>query len=217
MRTPALLSLFLTACPGNNDYPDHVSWECEAVSTTLEFEEVSALGFSAQELVEDVAGPFEETLVYPVSRPSSTISLAVSHAGGEIRYVDREAPSQGWLASAKDTAWFDPCADSLEVEVEIDLVSGDGIWNEHYEATLVSGDRPYIFGTSEQAVALEQIGGTYTPWHLDPETVHETVVSFELEYRHRGPQGRITVYALEPCADGLCRSQFERVAEWPED
>jgi hypothetical protein len=219
MRTPALLSLFLTACPGVTGDPgddDGSSQRCQAETTVLELDEVSGLGFSAREMLEYVAGPRTETIGYGEHQPSSTITVEVIHGGGEVRYVDQEEPDGGFFASAKETAWADPCPDYLEVDVEISLVSADGLWNERYPSAIISGERYYLAESTEQFM-IEDLSGSYTPWHFDLDAYEGAEVTIDIDFDHRGTRGQIHVFALEACDDGLCLTEGMTPAHWPED
>jgi hypothetical protein len=214
MRTLPLscLPLLLTACPGQDATVE--SWQCEAEATVLELDEVSTLGFSGQDLLDSVAGPHSETLDYRGELPASTITLELIHDGGEVRFVHQEEPSRGFLASAKDTAWFEPCPDYLEVDVEVSLVSLDGLWDERFPASIASGDRPFIEAMGSETLALEELGGSYTPWHFDAAGVRGAV-TIDFRIVERGPKGQITAFVLEPCDTGLCRTHALEVASWP--
>jgi len=221
MRALPLLTLplILTACPGalGGGDPDDDGWgHCESEATVLDIDEVSGLGFSARELLESVAGPQTETIGYGESESSSTVTVEVIHDGGEVRYVDQHEVEKGFLASAKETAMADPCPDYLEVDVEIRLVSEDGLFDERYPSTVASGERYYL-AESTETFLIEELSGSYTPWHFDLDAYEGAEVSIGIDFDHRGTHGLIFVFALESCDDGLCQTEGMAAAHWPED
>ncbi len=216
MRVLPLLSLsfVLTACPGGLRGSGNDGSQCVAERSALDLDEVAPVGFTARQMVESVAGPQTETLVQHSDHPSSTITVEVIYNGGEVWFVDQV--KRGWgLAKAADTADPHACNDHIEVEVEISLVSADGLINERYPTTITSG--PYYYYASSVAnFMLEDLNGSYTSEDDDLDAYDGVEVSFYLDFDHRGTRGWIYVQALEACDDGLCSAAVIGSAHWPE-
>jgi hypothetical protein len=98
-----LLSLF--ACDDANrklgdDTAGEDAWNpCTYTTTVVGYEDVTALGFSAAEVMAVAGGPRAEVLEWWIPdespRPTTDLALEVTWTGGEIRYVDAE-PREGY-------------------------------------------------------------------------------------------------------------------------
>lgn len=101
-RLPVLLPLLaLGACDplthhrGGDDTASEDAWNpCVATTTVVAFDEVTALGFSAAELMAVIGGPRAEVFEWYSSGETTDLTLELAYAGGEVRFVDQE-PREG--------------------------------------------------------------------------------------------------------------------------
>lgn len=107
---------------------------CENTATVVGLDEATALGFSAQQLLDLALGQHDEVFTY-ADGTESGLSLEVSHAGGEARFVTSEAvyPKSG---STIDIGI--ECFDRVEVDVSISLATDDGALAESWDGALTS-------------------------------------------------------------------------------
>ncbi len=128
-----MLVLFLACAPNKGD---SAMPSCDDVSTAVELDEVTELGFSAQQLVDlaIVPSPWYETLNW-------------HHGGYTSLTLSFEAPTGA--AFVESTAVYPEeggadigivCADRVEVSVPLSFETVDGAFDESWDATLSSTD-----------------------------------------------------------------------------
>lgn len=124
----------------------------------LGIDELSPLGFSAQEVLTAAEGHHEVTTEWLAPTPPFTelessamgqtnVSLQVQWTGGEVRYVEsglrmvKPKPGEVMVGIAIDEE--STCPDRVEVDVEATLESSDGALQEVAEGTVVAR-RPWV-------------------------------------------------------------------------
>lgn len=148
MRTrtlPALLGLsLLTACPDNNKDDTGAAddlWSCDETATTLSLDEVSALGFSGQTIVDVASGTHAATFTY-VDGSTTGLTLEATTPGA-VRYIEATPPAPDSSATedlAWDTGGGDACPDRVEVDMTLSFVTQDGAFAESWDMTMRSED-----------------------------------------------------------------------------
>jgi len=170
MRTATLLSLSLFSIFANacDSAPEDLLYEekCEETVTVLGLDEVSALGFSAAEILAIAEGSHEAPLfwhdgVITVGPESGEHSLVVdvAYSGGEIRLVDSK-PEFGPDEEGR-------CAPRLEIDAEIGLHSDGGAIAETFKTTL-EAVRPEVAMLSLE-LELDAVEGSLEVLATDPE------------------------------------------------
>ena len=131
--TLSLLTLFAAACanePGN--FGDENGTGCLPVErVTLSAAEASLLGFSGNDLLDQVAGSFSGSLVWTDS--TSDGNLSISYEGGLVEFQDRE-----WVSDGQASQQIGDCNDVLAVEVSLSLSSDDGRLAEQWTTMLLA-------------------------------------------------------------------------------
>lgn len=183
-RVPAILLLLSSAATGCVAEPeplDDLDGEangssCVGTPTVLaSVDEVSPLGFAAADVLSFAAGEHASPLFWreqgsesmvevgPESG-ESTLSVTISHAGGEIRYVDME-PAEGEGGLEADLA--EDCPDQLEIDVMAQIGSGGGALAESIPVTLTATHD--LLAHFSAAIEPEDIMGSMTVTSLDPQ------------------------------------------------
>ncbi len=145
--------------------------ECVETTSEIGADEVTALGFSANDVLAAVGGTRETDLLWMPSDLYATHSLAgtvtpltlmLADAVTATRYID----SQGGGCPGGNAACF-LCQSRAEVDVELGIQSGDGALDELFTVTLevVAIDSP----TFSVEVAAADLLGTYLDG-VTPET-----------------------------------------------
>ncbi|MEZ4452965.1 MAG: hypothetical protein R3B09_26130 [Nannocystaceae bacterium] len=161
----SLLAALATACDrGHADLED--PFECEEVVTVLAGPEAaSAIGFTAAEVLATVSGSHSAPLhwhqgaiqVGPESG-ASELTVEVTYAGGEIRFVDAKSP-YGDEAGGQ-------CAPRLEIDAEIKLHTAGGALDEAFTATL-RAVRPDVAVLAHE-IEVDAIEGTLEVTSIEP-------------------------------------------------
>jgi len=167
VRLPLCLGL-LVACGGsetgnpveNGDVGESAGCEV-AGSTSLPFDRQSALGFAAADLLDNAGGTRQQTLRWQTLRFGSygpetgeqTLHVTITPVGSTARLVDYRQ-KQGGGEIALD------CADQLEVDVELRLVSGGGALDETVRSKLVA--RRAEVSTLSASFDPEKLAGSLT-------------------------------------------------------
>lgn len=150
MRSRPVLSLFavslLTACPDNGPKDDTAAdlWACDETATELSLEEVSALGFSGQAIVDLASGAHSATFTYDDGAQTG-LTLTASSPGA-VRYIESTPPSASPDSGMydADVAWDsganDPCPDRVEVDMTLGFVTEDGAFDESWDVAMSSAD-----------------------------------------------------------------------------
>lgn len=117
---------------------------CVDTPTVLAVDEVSTLGFSAEELLAGKLGPRATTLQF-ASEPTVLdpawkgkalpLTVELRHEGGEVRFVDSE-PNPDYDDSGNESGFPGECIDRLEVDVTLDFVTQAGELDEQRPGVL---------------------------------------------------------------------------------
>ncbi|NVB41086.1 hypothetical protein G6O69_24820 [Pseudenhygromyxa sp. WMMC2535] len=169
----SLITLTLACTPDGDTQPDNLgsdaegSYECVETATVLSsIDEVSALGFSAADVLAVAAGEHSSPMTWvdqiqdglveievgPESG-ESTIDLSLTHEGGEIRYIDSEPAESDYEIDID-------CNDRLEIDVVAEVETGGGALAETLSVVLKAENiiQPYF----QTALDLDALAGSMT-------------------------------------------------------
>lgn len=136
-----MLSFAIAAVGCDDDDAGEYVPECVEQTTILGIAEVSARGFSAQDVLDQVVGSYPETLgwtaaegpaYYVMPDTSVALSLEISYGGGEVRYI--EATHQGWC----DGACAESCNSRMAIDTTLSLTTADGVLAESWSTVLTA-------------------------------------------------------------------------------
>jgi hypothetical protein len=203
-RVPALVLLLSTVTLACADEPeptdqDNLAGEgdgCVGTPTVLaSVDEVSPLGFAAADVLGFAAGEHESPLFWREQNADSmvevgpesgesTLSITISHEGGEIRYVDYE-PAEGGFELDEGPG----CADQLEIDVMVQIGSGGGALAENIPVTLTAAHP--LLAHFDAAIEPEDIAGSMSVTSLDPQ-FDVGAIDFDVGVSSYGLSGSIT-------------------------
>ena len=138
--------LLVVACTGGSDPDDPTGTNdktglsegpsCEATETEVALDEVTALGFAAQAIVDLADGEHLSTMVW--QDDSSTGVTVTATLGGRVLFVDEEAvyPTGSGEAPAIGVV----CEDHVAIEGTLRVVTADGLLDETMDVTFQSWD-----------------------------------------------------------------------------
>lgn len=200
--TLLLTSAAATACVAEPEPFDDLDGEandsaCVGTPTVLaSVDEVSPLGFAAADVLSFAAGEHQSPLFWreqgsdsmvevgPESG-ESTLSITISHAGGEIRYVDYEPAEGGGLEADID----ENCPDQLEIDVMAQIGSGGGALAESIPVTLTASHA--LLARFDAAIEPEDLAGSMSVTSLDPQ-FDVGAIDFDVGISSYGLSGSIT-------------------------
>lgn len=144
--------------PGSTSAPS-----CDEVTSIVPSGEVTALGFSADQVIAAVSGPLaaDAEWVAEEGRPATTVSLSVTAGTGEVLFRDL---SPGYLAPSIGAS--PPCFDILEVPARVEFSSGDGAFAEVREVSLMVSDLSAI--SASFPLDWATLDGTFAFATIDP-------------------------------------------------
>lgn len=207
---PILPLLVLTACPdgGKADEGPH----CEDTRTPIAFDEVTSLGFSANDKLAGV--PLEEATRLLYADGVAT-DLTVGFAPAEGAYfVDSEAvyPEGGMTTDIGVI-----CEDRIEVEGMLAFATADGAFSESFASTLsASADSVSV----HQELDLDGLNGSFdiVPF-VQSEDYDALSAWIDVRFQDGASVGTISGQASgeDECTGDECTAWAEsvEVAEWP--
>lgn len=250
-RLPILLSVIaLGACDslgprGGDDTASEHAWNpCTATTTVVAFDEVTALGFSAEELMTAVGGPRAEVFEWTTTGDTTDLTLELLYAGGEVRFVDQEpreggGDTGGMLEAAydldsgetepgdsgdtrpEDTGPFDTgdtgpeCPDSLSVDVTLTFETADGSFAESVDALLYADSADAARASA--GAAYDDLVGSYVPTDptLVPSEWEEFGVTWDVEVDAAGTEGSLGVTGSRAVDEDIGEAFMGIEGVWP--
>jgi hypothetical protein len=165
----------------DSDTNEVIGQACIESVTVIDADTVTALGFSAEAMLEDKLGTTKKELVFLDEQPaplSTTIAgrtfpleVTLAWDGGEVRWIESEVdPDHDF---GEQLGGPDPgCYDRVEVDVSLSLVTADRELDEQLRTTLTARTR-------ERAELTDEGSGAdlYPPdlqGELDPATIYDS-------------------------------------------
>lgn len=195
-----LVITMLVGCPGQKE--DLNGPSCEETATVVALDEVTALGFAAQELLTLAAGTHDETLTWARDESTTPLVVAVTHDQGEVRFVDSE-PVEPEGGEQLDIAVI--CDDRVEIDVRMGLTTSDAALAEAFDAILVGyqADRAEVF----QELDPDDLSGSYDIDVDNPESDYDTLsMHLRAAFDASGTSGEVMgqVTGEEECTGNTC-------------
>jgi hypothetical protein len=189
-RAVVMVAVWLVACNGTstgNPFDDdgeeptgHAGEEggdCEREASELAgVDAVSPLGFSAADVLAFSAGLHETAIRWQPSRIASygpetgehALSLRVTHAGGEARYVEYSEAEDDLHAGEEPAIDREPCEslNAVEVDVEVEVTTDGGALDERATATLHATSTRWA--TLRIPLDADELGGEFAVTETRP-------------------------------------------------
>lgn len=187
-----LLLLLLPACTrsgddglDDTDAPDVIP--CDDITSRLDPDEVSPLGFSGADVLTPIAAARTTAATWPEPPREGETTVTIAVAGnGDPTFHERSVSEDADTDALSDA---DPaCPDQLEVPVLVTFGSADGAFDEALPMSVwaltasdpVSGSVP---------LDVDALTGTYTIEEIDPSAWDDVELSFENTW---GPDATLT-------------------------
>jgi hypothetical protein len=204
--------------PQGGGQTGHDNYGCDETATVLASSDAdSPLGFSADDMIVLAQGPFEspvhwlpagEFATFGPEQGEGRITVSVSYAGGEIRFVESKPASND---SGQDIATINECHNRLEADVQMTLVTEGGALNEVVPAVLRATDPRWAKASA--SIDSAAIGGTF---EATPKAgLTTSSVDIEAGFSTAGTSwGSVTgIFAME--SNGAAGRGFASYARWP--
>lgn len=151
---------------GGSGAPDYM---CDVAETAVAMDEVTPLGFSADDLALAFAGTYAATFTYNdgvTTGLSHTLALTDGATFIDQTYrQDTGGLDTGPQPGAPDTTG-DPCVDYLTINADFTLLTDDSAFNEAWSGLVNAYDlNSLVFGGD---IDINTLGGTWTPSDFDP-------------------------------------------------
>ncbi len=187
---------------------------CEETPTVITLDEVTALGFSAQEVIDAVVFPYLTDLEY-ADGSLAALSMYLVYDAGELRYVDSVAVYPEGDDQAELGAIL--CDPYVEIDITAAIATDDGIFDESWELPLVA--------TAADAASFwlndltpDDFTGDYDYMAFDPADYDEVTTSIYAAFDSAGPRGEIAEMATSESDDGggegVASAENQAVAFW---
>ncbi len=204
--------LALIACDGNLD---EAAGGCDETATELAVDEVSALGFAADELLANIAGPRNEILEWTDGAQTGILVEMVNN--GAVHYVDSEPKaSEGGMEDAAAAL----CEDRIEVDAQVIVSTDDGLLDETLDVTLTADEATSAdFYLSD--LTPDDLNGTYDYREIDMAQYDTFAISIHGAIGIDSSWGQISEfgeYEEEGDGDsGVAMAENIETGAWPVD
>lgn len=208
-----ILILSLFAC-GLDNKTEMEGPRCEDTRTVLAPEEVSALGFSANDLLPLTEGDFSETLIYK-DQSSTALLLSFTPDLSAVAFVDSEAVYPD--TEGANTAVIGViCDDRLEVGGTLAFSTADGLFADVFTGVLSAMEA----ATASMSIDLmeQDSAGTFEPESYPTDVYDSMNMSLVATWNAGGSNGAISGSTLhdEGCDGDVCSASSEglEVGSW---
>jgi hypothetical protein len=167
----------------------HAYGNCDSDATALESADAETpLGFTAADVLAFAAGLHETTIRWQPSELASyapesgehALTLRVTHAGGELRYVEyREGESDG-REGGELAIGTEPCSNhnAIEIDVEVEVMTDGGALDERVAGTLRASSLNWAI--LDVPLEADELGGAFVITETRPAGF--TLVQLALEF-----------------------------------
>jgi hypothetical protein len=218
MRRFAIISFSLVAlaplvagCP----HLDEASGAyCEETTTVVTLDEQTVLGFSAQQVLDNLGGIQTAILEYDEGGGTTGLAIELLHDGGEARYVESVAvyPDNG---NEMDLSAI-LCEARVDIDITATFVTDDGVFAESWELPLAAtAEDAASFSLSDLQPADFQ--GSYDFMGFDPAEYDEVHTSVWAAFDMGGPRGSVNEMAElteDGGPDSAAMAENREVATW---
>lgn len=173
--------------------------ECAVQSVTpLAGDEVSPLGFSAEQALVGVVGSHPLSVSWADARTTNG-DVTATYRGGTIEYQER-----AWRGDVTPELDGD-CFDILAIELDLTAATDDGALDEAWTATLIVHDR----ANADVQLDLDDVRGTLEVADYAPSAAWDAVTAWlELVFGSTGPGGVIAGQAIRHQGDTVSAESF---------
>ena len=193
-----MLLILLVACDFKND-GDLEMPSCEDTSTDVAMDEVTPLGFAAEEVVPFADGDHAISFTWDQGADVDGL-IGVALSGGSARYVDSEAV---YPEGEETPAIGIECPDRVEIDAALTLSTSDGGLAEAWNVTLYAVDA-LAMAFSVQIPDAAFTGSYVLADHVDTADSDELTASASGRFDATGATGEVMGQASgqDECADG---------------
>ena len=187
---------------------------CEETPTVTALDEVTALGFSAQEVIDALVFPYLTDLEY-ADGSLAALTIYLVYDAGEVRYVDSVAVYPEGEDQAELGAIL--CDPYIEIDITAAIATDDGVFDESWELPLrATAADAASFSLND--LTPDDFTGDYDFMAFDPNDHDEVTTSIYAAFDMGGPRGEITETATSESQgdgnEGVASAENQAVAFW---
>jgi hypothetical protein len=150
--------------PGGGQIGEEGTAHCEVVERTpLGRDEVSALGFSAAEVLAFAVGTFEDALVYE-GGGSAALAVVITEGTEGTEGAGFELQHQELVVTGSGAAIEPACPDQVALDVAVTFTTDDGVFAEAWDGALLAMSADQAWLTRDLAGAA----GSFDPRDYAP-------------------------------------------------
>lgn len=207
----SLTSALLSGC--GQDTATENGLSCNETRSTITLGESTALGFSAQDALNNLEGSYEASLTWG-DGTTTTLSLSIDDREGAVELVDQEVAESSSGQEMTSDAAMPMCEDFVSIPVTVTFATADGKFNESWALVMNVTQADQVSFYHE--VLPTGFTGSYSLQLMDPADFDEVKVIFDLQFAPQTATG--TVYEFgskaEEGSDGVASATQEAVATW---
>jgi len=201
-----LVPLALAGCFGGQTGQGLIDREpvrCPRTPVTVAADEPALLGSSPRALADSVRGPWREPLVWSQTDQRTVITVNVAYTATQAR-----------LLQASADAGATACADELELDVEVQLVTDDGALDESRPGTLRFTST--FSAVAWSAIDLATLRGSYDPGSdIDLSNWKEPELNARVWFSSGAMHGQLTLDGDDPNPHDDEFPVSGAIASWP--
>lgn len=203
---------------------------CDQTITMLsDLNAASPLGFSAADVLALAQANAETTIewssrggvTFGPESGTGTLTVDVEPRDTPARFVDRRPKSSGGRGEGPETLEDAPaigtvCADTVEIDVRVQLESGGGALDEQFDAVL-RAKGPNVARMYVSRKAAELTGNLEASLPNDPKSTLESV-QFDIAFSELGPSGSLGLGFVQPASSDsntASATNVPPIAHWP--
>lgn len=203
-----LLLLPLSGCPCECYDP------CDATEQAFATAEQTPLGYSADDLVADIAAQHDTTMTYEDGSSTAVATIALVQLIGDARFVDQE-PREGTSP--------EECTDFVDVDAEVTFATDDGAFDEVLTGRVHHGeghaDQTLWFSMPEEDLAYGQLHGSYQVTEVDPADCETLEFGWGIDFLADGSTGSVGYHCIREVGttddgDTIMSSSSYGVGSW---
>jgi hypothetical protein len=194
-------SCMLLGCGSDDDEPPRPGGQtgeegsgCQPVERDmLAWSERSALGFSADELLNSLGSESTDRLTWS-SGSGTPLTLGIERAtSGSVEFQTREFVSDGSGAELAEIATV--CNDVVAIPVTLSFATADGAFDERWPLTLLAESSTQV--SAYVQVDVDDLDGTFSVTQVDPSRFDRVLASVELRFADGAWTGTLSGQGIE--------------------
>ena len=208
------VSLTVPALSGcSQDTPSENGLSCQETRSAITLGESTALGFSAQDALNNLEASYEANLTW-ADGTTTAVTISIDDRAGDIEFVDLELAESSSGQEEAPAEVMPMCEDFVSIPVTVTFATADGKFNESWALSMQVTQANQA--TFYHEVLPDALTGSYAFQSLNPADFDEVKVTFTLNFAPQNATGSVYEFGskAEEGSDGVASATQEEVATW---